>query len=78
MGHSSVVETSEAPMHSMAVDKVTLKKAETRNSTVKIKQPIAFFFISLYPLGILAEDSLGGDKASDEATATRHNLPIHL
>jgi hypothetical protein len=54
------------------VDKVTLKKAEARISTVKIEQPIAFLFISFYPLGmLLAEAALGGGKASGEAAATR-------
>jgi len=49
MEHGPVVcfwrtaETSEAPVDSMAVDKMMLKKAETRNSTVKTKQVIAFF-----------------------------------
>jgi hypothetical protein len=60
------------------VDKVTLKKAEKRISTVKIKQPIAFWFISFYPLDILAEAVLGGGKASGEAAATRHSLSIYL
>ena len=61
----------------MAVDKVMLKKAETRNSTVKTKQVIAFFFISFYPLGILVEAALGGGKTSGEA-ATRHSLSTNL
>lgn len=59
MGQSSVsdglAETSEAQIDLMVVDKVTLKKTEARTSTVKIKQPIAFLFISFYPLDILAE-----------------------
>ena len=83
MGQSSVsdgfAETSEAPIDSMVVDKVRLKKAETRISTVKITQVIVFFFISFYPLDILAEAALGGGKASGEATATtRHSLSINL
>jgi hypothetical protein len=66
-------------MDSVAVDKVRLKKAETRNSTIKTKQGIAFVFISFYPLDILlAEAALGGGKASDEAAATRHSLSINL
>jgi len=81
MGQSSVsdgsAETSEAPIDSMAVDKMILKKAETRNSTVKTKQVIAFFFISFYPLEILAEAALGRGKTSGETKATRHSLSIY-
>jgi len=51
-----------------------LKKAETRSSTVKTRQGIAFFFIVFYPLEILAEAALGGGKTSGKATATRHSL----
>jgi len=83
MSQSSVsvglAESSEAPMDSMVVDRVMLKKAETRISAVKIKQPIAFWFISFYPLDmLLAEASLGGGKASGEAAATRHSLSVYL
>jgi len=81
MGQSSVsdgsAETSEAPVDSMAVDKIILKKAETRNSTVKTKQVIAFFFISFYPLEILIEAALGGGKTSGETAARRHSLSIN-
>jgi hypothetical protein len=81
MGQSSVsdeaAETLEAPINSMAVDKMILKKA-ARNSTVRIKQVIAFFFISFYLLDILAETDLGRSTTSGEATATRHSLSINI
>ena len=78
MGQSSVscvlVGSSEAPMGSVAVDKVMLKKAEARIRIVKVRQPIVFLFISFYPLPFLsAEAASGGDKASSEA-ATRPSL----
>jgi len=42
-------KTLEAPVDSIAVDKMVLEKAESTNSTEKTKQVSAFFFILFYP-----------------------------
>jgi hypothetical protein len=49
MGQSST-ETSEARADSVAVDKIVLEKAETRNSTTRTELMVAFLFILFSPL----------------------------
>jgi hypothetical protein len=67
MGQLSIsdilVENSDAPIDSVAVDMMKVKKAEKRMKNIKIKEVIAFFLILFFPFNMLAEDVFGGGKA---------------